>query len=257
MVDLSGLTVEAQPIVQQAAAVYLEHTAPWFIGLIVHGSAVKGGIIPGCSDIDFQLYLESPAFTRQGHLPLELAFAVRRDLDGIPIWPFRYLQCYAHTSELPENMVGPIPGAYHLVAGRLPVREATARDLLASARKELAELDPAPTFLLGFLLGPGGVRRERRIRLLCTKVWPVLYQVLTLQEGEEDAIGIWGLTKAQAIERLPRGSALQETIQRFYGAVWDYYPAEDSLENALAVIESGVAFLDAASAWWKRASSAS
>jgi hypothetical protein len=257
MVDLSGLTAEAQPIVQRVAGVYLKHTAPWFVGLIVHGSAVKGGIIPGCSDIDFQLYLEDPAFTWQGQLPLELGFAVRRDLEGIPIWPFRYVQCYAHTSKLPENMVGPIPGAYHLVAGRLPVREATAQDLRASARKDLAELNPAPTFLLGFLLGPGGVRMERRIRLLCTKVWPVLYQVLTLQGREEDAIGVWCLTKAQAIERLPRGSALQETIQRFYGAVWDYYPAEDSLENALAVIESGVAFLEAASAWWEGASSSS
>jgi hypothetical protein len=41
MVDVSGLTAEAQPIVRQVAEVYLKHTAPWFVGLIVHGSALK------------------------------------------------------------------------------------------------------------------------------------------------------------------------------------------------------------------------
>ncbi len=56
-IDISGMVPEARPIVQEAAAVYLKYTQPWFVGLIAHGSAVKGGFIPGCSDIDFQLYL--------------------------------------------------------------------------------------------------------------------------------------------------------------------------------------------------------
>jgi len=56
-VNVPGLTPEAKPIVQEAAAVYLKHTDPWFVGLVVYGSAVKGGFIPGCSDIDLQLYL--------------------------------------------------------------------------------------------------------------------------------------------------------------------------------------------------------
>ncbi len=49
---------EARVIVEAAAAIYLRHTQPWFIGLVVHGSALKGGFIPGCSDIDFQLFLD-------------------------------------------------------------------------------------------------------------------------------------------------------------------------------------------------------
>jgi hypothetical protein len=253
VIDLSGLTAEARPIVQQVAPVYLNHSAPWFIGLIVHGSAVKGGIIPNCSDIDFQLYLDRAAFTWQGQLPLELGFAVRRDLEGIPLSPFRYVQCLPQTDEPQENWVGPIPGAYHLVAGRLPVREATAQDLRASARLTLAKLNPAPTFIQSDLFGSGGVLLQRNLRLLCTKVWPILYQVLTLLEEETDPIGIWCLTKEQAMERLPSKTALQETIRAFYRAVWNYYPAEDSLENALAVIESGVAFLGAASSWWRYA----
>ena len=54
MLDLSGLMPEARPIVQQVAEVYLKYLSPWFVGLIAHGSAVKGGFIPGCSDVGLQ-----------------------------------------------------------------------------------------------------------------------------------------------------------------------------------------------------------
>jgi hypothetical protein len=252
MIDLSGLIPEARPIAGPVAEVYLEHTAPWFIGLIVHGSAVKGGIIPGCSDIDFHLYLEDAAFAWQGQLPLELGFAIRRDLEGIDPAPFRYVQCYTHSRQPPPDWVGPIPGGYHLLAGELPVAEATDDDLRRSARQALAELDPAPDFLMGKLLGPGGVRLERSLRLLCTKVWPVLYQVLSLQGQDEAPVELWCLTKEGAMRRLHRGTALRNEIEEFYQAVRAYYPAEDSLEHALAVIEHGVAFLQAARSWWDR-----
>ena len=246
-VDVSNLVPEARPIVREVATVYLEHTEPWFIGLIVHGSAVKGGVIPGCSDIDFQLYLEDLAFTAQGQLPLRLGLSIYRDLSKINLAPFRYVQCATLPSRLPEGFVGPVPGAYHLVVGRLPVAEATAQQLRESARGALVELNPVPTFVMGRLLGHGGVRMARSIRLLCTKVWPVLYQVLTLQQ--DDVIRVWCLSKEEAIELLPRNTPLSQTIRRFYQAVREYYPAEDSVEGALSVIESGVTFLKAAKSW--------
>src|SRR5262245_36553510 len=121
MVDLLGLTREARPIVESAAAIYIRHTRPWFVGLIAHGSAVKGGFIPGCSDIDLQLYLDQAAFGEGGQLPIELCFAIHRDLSQIDPAPFQYIQCYALTARLPDGYVGPIPGAYHLIAGALPV----------------------------------------------------------------------------------------------------------------------------------------
>ena len=54
------------------------------------------------------------------------------------------------------------------------------------------------------------------------------------------------------MRRLPRGTALRNEIEEFYQAIRAYYPAEDSLEHALAVIEHGVAFLQAARSWWDR-----
>ncbi len=41
VLDVSRLTPEARSVVHKAAAVYVEHTAAWFIGLMAHGSAVK------------------------------------------------------------------------------------------------------------------------------------------------------------------------------------------------------------------------
>ena len=247
MVDVSGLIPEAQSLAGKVASVYLKHSAPWFIGLVAHGSAVKGGVIPGCSDIDFQLFLEDAAFSWEGQLPLDLGFAIRRDLIGLDLGSFRYVQCYAHRRELQQGFVGPIPGAYHLIAGELPVPEATDQELRVSARKALEELNPSPTYLTGTLLGPGGVRLARNIRLLCTQVWPTLYQVLTLQQG--DAIDVWCLPKEQAIQRLPKKTRLGSSIRWFDRTLRAYYPAEDDLDGALSVIESGVAFLEAAKSW--------
>jgi hypothetical protein len=250
--NLTGLVPEARPIVAHAAPIYLGHFEPWFVGLIAHGSAVKGGAIPGCSDIDLQLYLTDSAFAGHGKVPLDLALAVRRDLtgphpEGLDLAPFRYVQCYPRRCTPEPAWVGPIPGAYHLIAGRLPVPEAMPAELVSAARRDLAALDPAPTFLVNTLLGPGGVRLSRRLRLLCTKVWPVLYQVLTLKEP--DPIEVWNLTKAEATQQLDASSELGRHSRQFLQAVQQYYPAEDTWDQAEAMMRSGSAFLHAARAW--------
>jgi hypothetical protein len=248
-VDLSGLVPEARPIVDRVAGVYLGHVAPWFVGLLAHGSAVKGGYIPGCSDVDLQLYLADDAFGPGGQLPLALGLAVRRDLEAIDTAPFRYVQCYARDCRPRAGWVGPIPGAYHLVAGCLPIPEATAAELRASAARALAELEPLPDHVMSRLLGHGSERLARSLRLLCTQVWPVLYHVLAVQAP--DAVAVWNLPKGRAIAALPPASSLRREAEAFHRAVWAYYPAEDSLEGALALIEHGVNFLGAAKAWWQ------
>ncbi len=45
--NLAGVQPEARPIVEAACTVYLRHTRPWLIGLVIHGSALKGGFIAG------------------------------------------------------------------------------------------------------------------------------------------------------------------------------------------------------------------
>lgn len=243
MLDTSRLPAESQPIVEAAAAIYLRHTQPWFIGLVLHGSALKGGFIPGCSDIDFQLYLDDM-------LPFEIFLSIQREISEINPEPFRYIQCYPCTNILPEGHTGPVPGAYHILAGRLPVAEATRSQLQKSARKHIAALKPIPKYLVDSLLESGIGRLSWNIRLLCTDVWPTVYQVLILQG--HDPFTIWSLPKPQAIALLPPDTPLGQTIRAFYQAAQTYYPYEELLVEGLTVIETGVSFLQTVKAWWNQ-----
>jgi hypothetical protein len=252
MLDVSRLQPEARPIVEAAAAIYIRHTEPWLVGLIAHGSSVKGDFIPGCSDIDLQLYLEDAAFVAEETLPFELGMAIHRDLSKLDPAPFQYIQCYPHRRWLPEGYIGPIPSAYIVLAGTLPVAEATADQLRESARATLAELDPQPRFVLHTLLQCGGGKLARQLRLLCTHVWPTVYQVLTLQH--DDPIRVWGLPKSQAIDLLPEDSQLAHSAREFYAGLHAYYPTESSVEHCLAALGRGLAVLRAAKQWWEATS---
>ncbi|MEZ4865667.1 MAG: hypothetical protein R3C14_30425 [Caldilineaceae bacterium] len=243
-IDVSGLLPAAQPIAAQVAAIYIKHTAPWFIGLLAHGSAVKGGMIPNCSDIDFQLYLHADAYVSPAELPLALGMAIYQELTQINPTPFSKIQCYALTDQLRPDWVGPIPGAYHLVAGEVAVPLATAAELRQAARRDLTNLKTNAISLLSH--GPG--RLERHVRLHCTRVWPVLYQVAALQQ--DDPIRVWNLPKPAVIDLLPPESDLGQTIRRFDQTVWHYYPDERLVDDGLQVLETGMVFLLAAKAWW-------
>jgi len=246
--DISRLVPEAQAIVHAAATVYLHHLGQWCMGVLVHGSALKGDYIPGCSDIDFQLYLEPAAFTQKGQLPLEVCLALQRDLAKIEPFPFQYIQGHTLPSSPWKGYLGPIPGAYHVVAGTLPIPEATEEELRLSARTALEKLDPPMAYLTEGLLEHGGGRLAYRVRLLCTDVWPMLYHILTIQQG--NGLGMWNLPKRKAMDLLPKESASAQTLLAFYQAIRTYYPEEAPVEEGLRAIESGVAFLKSVKSWW-------
>ena len=247
--DLSGLIPEAQNIAGEVAAIYWKHTQRWFVGLVCFGSAVKGGLIPGASDIDFHLDLEDAAFTATDVLRLDIALAIQADLAQINPAPFRYIDGGAETGRLPEGHIGPIPGAYHLLAGRLQIAEATMAQVQAQARWSLARIDPLPAFVSEGLLQHGAGRGQLAltVRALCQTVWPALYQVCCLRQA--DAIRVWQLPKPEVIALLPQDGPLGRTIRAFNQAVWAYYPLETSLADALQVIKRGVDFLQAVKDW--------
>jgi hypothetical protein len=239
---------DTEAIVQKVAEIYHSHTMQWFIGLAVHGSALKGGFIKGWSDIDFQLYLNDSAFNEFGQLPLPLCLSIHRDLSNINPYPFQYIQTRVLSPFLPQYG-GLVPHTYKLVSGRMLLPDLTDEELYKQARVGLSQLNPARLFPTGCLLEHGDDRLLKQVRAFCTVVWPVLFQILTLQ-NKYRGIEIWGLTKTKAIELLPLHTSLGHDIRDFYKAVVDYYPNKASIENALLVVETGVAFLHTAKKWW-------
>ena len=246
--DLSRVVPTAKPVVEAAARVYLRHTEQWLLGLLIHGSALKGGFIPGCSDIDLQVYLRAEAFTIYDQLPLEMCSAIQRDLARIDPHPFQYIQGRALSPVPHAEYVGPIPGAYHMLIGQLPVPEASEADLQRSARKQLATIDERIAYYCRGLLEHGSGRLELRVRYICTDLWPTLYHLLTIQE--QDGLGVWRLPKTAAIALLRQESQLAQTAHTFYQALHLYYPQATSVEDAIRVIEAGIAFFKEARIWW-------
>jgi len=255
MFDVAPLVPAARPIVLEAAQIFLKHTRLWLIGLLVHGSAFKGGFIPRCSDIDMHLYLEEAAFEQDGSLSLNLAMDLHRDLSRIDTAPFQYIQAYAlppFPSQLlnkhSRHWIGPIPDTYHMVYGSLPGPEATAEQVVYHARETLARSADIPTNVAHGLLEHGGGKLERQVRFLCTDVWPTLYSMLAL--STEQPMEVWTLPKEAAIALVPEHEPLGKTIRAFYQAIYAYYAGEPSVEKALQALEQGVMFLREAEQWY-------
>ncbi|WP_248926839.1 hypothetical protein [Paenibacillus hamazuiensis] len=228
-----------QEIAEKVEQVYRKHTEPRYIGLVVHGSAVKGGFIEGCSDIDFQLYVEDDMLDGRGNLPLELCFRIHRDLAQIDPYPFRYIQTEVFSRQHSKH--GDLaPGTYRLISGRMLFPEASGQQLYERSVQALAKLRPEP-FDSGKLLDHGEGRLERAVRGLCTVVWPTLYQVLTVMR--KDGATVWALPKTTALTLLPEEDELGDSIRSFYRAVREYYPSESSVEAGLNVIRQGTEFL--------------
>ena len=253
MFDVSPLVPEARQTVLAAAQVYWQHTCPWFIGMLVHGSALKGGVIPGGSDIDLQLFLTEAAFDAMGHLPLRVSMALHRALAQINPAPFQYIQCYALAPCLPDasqEQLRPIPGAYHLLAGTLPIPEATPQQVQERSSRFLATLRPDAFAIASRLLQHGGGHLERTVRTLCTDVWPTLYHVVAWQA--RNPLEVWALPKEAVIARLSAAEAvLGQAIRSFYQGVTAYYQRPHRVDEALAVLEQGVTFLQHVHAWYQ------
>lgn len=245
MLDVTPFVPEARSQVLAAARVYIAHTQPWFVGLLAHGSALKGGFIPGGSDIDLQLFLDGAAFGPDGQMPLSVSLDLHRDLSMIDPAPFQYIQCYALPTTLTaagKGSLGPIPGTYHMVAGRLPIPEATEVQVRVQAARLLAEARPDPGRAASKLLQHGGGRFEATVRFVCTDVWPTLYSVLVMRS--DNPLAVWALPKEAAVKDLAEiEPVLGGAVRAFYKSVLRYYTVTHALEDGLNVIETAGAFL--------------
>ncbi len=245
MMNLAPLNMEARPIADQAAQVYLKHTEPFFIGLLAYGDALKGRFLPGCSELLFKLYLEQTAFSEHGHLPFELCEYIQRELSVIHSVPYRYIHCSVVSNVDPAP--GPVGGSYHLMAGRVPVEEATNKALHEAAEEALKGLVPVPVSMANGLLEPGGGGLEYQLRELCSRTWSMLFHLLTLLQ--KDGIRVYSLSKSEALEMLPADSEFKQSIHSFMTALRACPPGRATPDKALNAITQGVRFLRSVRSW--------
>jgi hypothetical protein len=159
---LDALVPEARAPAAAAAAVLIEHTEPWFIALVAHGSAVKGGVMPGWSDLDLQLYLSESAFRGDGLLPLRLAIEVHRDLSNVDPAPFHFISCLP-VSPGSSRAIPLVAGAYVSIAGQ-PPGETSADDLRDAGVSHLTSIGVEPPLVIYGLLEHGGDRLAHTLR---------------------------------------------------------------------------------------------
>jgi hypothetical protein len=97
------------------------------------------------------------------------------------------------------------------------------------------------------LLQHGGGHLERTVCALCTDVWPTLYHVVALQAL--NPLEVWALPKEAVIARLAAEEELRQAVWGFYQRVTTYYRRPHRVEEALAVLEQGILFLQHVHAW--------
>lgn len=235
----SRLDAGTREIVEAAAAVYRSGFEDGFVGLVVHGSAVVGDAIPGCSDIDFQLMLTADAFGPDGVPPFEVALDVHRGLARIDLGPYAYLQCYAYSSD-PDSGPRPgplVPDAFEVVAGEPVFPTYDADGLLRSSRAAIERLPNALAGKAKGLIQAGQERFERQIRYTATEAWPAIRAALCFAGC--DPLLAWRVPKRQAIEllaeRAPEPGRLAAEYHRTLVAYFEFDHEVETGLNSLRI----------------------
>lgn len=217
--------------------------------IILHGSAVKGGVIPGYSDIDFMVFLSPAAFRDDGTLPDEAAFAMQERIGPMP-WReagFGYPQAYFYNAgRLPEWWTGPVPGAFRALVGELPdAAKATTEGLRAGARRFLSETLPGRlNGMVSNYADSADAQLPRRVRLLGTDLTPAVFSLASLHT--DDLLLLWGRPKFEALAIVEQAYPDAEgppLAKQFYANVVRLFATEFDVLLGRETFRTGVAFM--------------
>jgi len=235
-------------IVQAYAGIF----GPQLRAVVAHGSAVKGGLIPGWSDFDISVFLSPDAFGPVG-LPCDKALAAQAAVDsfGVIEAGYSYYQAFFYNADaLPDGWVGYFPGAYRLLHGELPAGAlATEERARLSSERHLRQ---AACFLAARLeafaeshdVGVPGRDVSARLRYLCTQVTPLMFSAVALASG--DALKAWSLDKFQALDlfqQLYPGCPASEHLRRFFRILSELATNHDDLTKMKQAYVHGLHFL--------------
>ncbi len=223
--------------------------------IVFHGSAAKGGFIPGFSDVDLMVLLASECFDEFG-LRLDDAFAIQERIAAIP-WArvgAGYPQVYFYDpTRMPGWWTGPIASASRVLYGTFPDHLRPTPDRMRAAALRLLR-DDLPHLIRSdteSLADSADRALPRRLRLLSTRVTPSMFSLLVLRS--DDPLGEWTRTKHDAAERLASayaGVAEAELPRQFYRNVPELLDQQFDVGLARRTYRLGLEFLT----WAHRAS---
>jgi len=206
------------------------------IAIITKGSTVKGGFIPGLSDVDLHVYLKDAAFEFSDFLKLELGLKLQEkmgqlikkfDLGGSPIQLI-----LLNVSAPREDWTGPILGTFILLYGdECPEPPPDEMEVLEKDRHSLQNVR-YPYGLINSFVDKSDNELHRYVRRLSPAVTPILNRVLSLLT--KAPFKAWKMSKSESIAALET-SPLKEARELATLAKDFYHKArqKDKLKNEL------------------------
>ena len=173
------------------------------VAIINKGSTVKGGFIPGLSDVDLHVYLKDAAFAYNDFLKLELGLSMQEKIDEM-IRKYDFgggpIQVIMLNVSKPRDWSAPLPGTYLVLYGDgCPEEPSTAESMLEQDRESLRN----PNYAYGLINSLADKPSESLasyVRRLNPAVTPTFYRVLSVLT--RDPLKVWTMTKFEVLEAL-------------------------------------------------------
>jgi hypothetical protein len=214
--------------------------------VLLHGSAFKGGAIPGYSDIDLHVYLTPDCFGPDGRLPDETIFAFQESFSLLPWNAAYYPQVFfLDRHRLPDGWIGPPADTYRELYGALPASlRPTDEQIREGARQHLRDLPRHIASTLDGYIDDTARTVTRRLRLLGTVVTPTIFALLAHAAG--DPASVWAQSKFEALKQLEGRYARTEgppLARSFYEQVASIYRSpEVDVQAVQRAFRTGVTF---------------
>ena len=173
------------------------------VAVINKGSTVKGGFIPGLSDVDLHVYLKNDAFIYSDFLKLELGLSMQEKIDEL-IRKYDFgggpIQVIMINVSQQRDWSAPLPGTYLVLYGDgCPEEPPTVESMLEQDRESLR--NPHYAYgLINSLADKSSDSLAGYVRRINPAVTPTFYRVLSVLTG--DPFKVWSMTKFQVLEAL-------------------------------------------------------
>jgi len=173
------------------------------VAIINKGSSVKGGFIPGLSDIDMHVYLKDEVFIYSDYIKLEYGLALQQKIDELLK---RYdlgespVQVIMLNISYPKRWAGDLPGTYLMLYGdENPEPESIPEEMLEADRFNL--LSPYYFYnLVNSYADKSNEELPEFVRKINPAVTPSLYRVLSLIT--RDPLKVWTMTRFDVLDSL-------------------------------------------------------